>query len=261
MKYIVLPYAMSSGSSKVLAQALECKRIHIKRNTYRGFSNHVVINWGSQKQLPSLNNCHSVLNHPRYIRNASHKLTSFKLLTEAGVPTMAYTTSRNQAYRWLNENMAVFSRTLLSANSGKGIVVNKVEDRYIEPAPLYTQEFKKTREYRVHIFQGQLVCIQQKKLKASENRSEEPDNYVWNHDKGQRVFARFNVDMTDDLKQELIDISSRAIEALSLDFGAVDIGWNEEEGCKVFEVNTGFGLVGTTIEDWKKVFTNYLETL
>ena len=162
-KYIILPYAMSSKSTKVLKEALGCNRIQTKKQTYQGYFNHIVINWGSQKttigyQGQALSRVKEVLNHPSKIINASNKLKSFKLLKEAEVPTLEWTTSRNEAYRWLQEDV-VFSRTKLSANSGEGIIINKPEGEYIEKAPLYTKFFNKEREYRVHIFKDSKVCI------------------------------------------------------------------------------------------------------
>lgn len=258
-KLIILPYAMSSKSTKVLAEALECKRINVKRATYQGYSNHIVINWGSRKHLPNLQRCREVLNKPNVLSNASNKLKCFKLLKDAGVPTVEWTESRNEAYRWLNEGSAVFSRTSLGSHSGRGIVVNKPDGEFIANAPLYTKNFEKTREYRVHVFRDNLIVIQQKKLKSSENRTNEPDEYVWNHEVGQRVFARNNVDLEGDLKERLTKVAIDSINALGLDFGAVDVGTKDTEDIRVFEVNTACGLTGSTIEDYSRVFKEYLD--
>lgn len=256
-KYKVLPYVMSSKSSKELARALECKRLNVKRNTYRGYSNDVVINWGSQKWLDGLSRVNHILNNPSSIRNASNKLLSFERFKEYGVPTLDYSSSIEQAKEWIDEGQVVFQRTTHTGHSGNNIVLAHNHDDLI-PAPIYTKNFNKEREYRVHIFKDKRVAIQQKRLKNSENREQEPDEYVWNHAKGQRVFVRNSVEITDTMLEEVTDIGINAIKALDLDFGALDVGWNEEEGFKVFEINTGFGLVGSTINDWKQTFKEYL---
>ena len=44
--------------------------------------------------------------------------------------------------------------------------------------------------------------------------------------------------------------------AIDLQFGAVDIIWNEKENkCYVLEINTAPGLVGTTLTKYTEAFT------
>ncbi len=262
MKYIIQPYKMGSKSSRELSRALGCKRIQMKRQTYKGFSNHVVINWGSQVALEAHRRCHKVLNVPQAIGRASDKLKAFTAFTDSSVPTLSYTTSRNEAYRWQAEGYTVFSRTTLSGHSGSGIVVNKHDCEYIEPAPLYTKNFKKDKEFRVHVIHDRLIAIQQKRLKASENRENpdaEVDNYIWNH-KSERVFVRNSIDYGEVDKDSMIQVAIDAVKALGLDFGSVDIGTRGSE-IVVFEVNTASGLTGSTIEDYRKGFQDELETV
>lgn len=258
-RFKILPYKMNSKGSKVLAESLECKRLNVNRNTYRGYSNDIVINWGSQRWLDGLSRVDHILNNPRCIKNASNKLLAFELFKEHDIPTVDYTSSVEQVREWIDEGSVVFQRTTATGHSGNNIVVATNQDDVLEGCPLYTKNFNKTREYRLHIFKDKLVCIQQKRLKASENREHEPDEYIWSHDKGQRIFVRHSVEITDEMLEEVKTISVGAVEALSLDFGAVDIVWNEEEGFKVLEVNTGIGLVGSTIDDWKNTFKEYLD--
>ncbi len=262
MKYIIQPYKMGSKSSRVLATALGCKRIQMKRGTYKGYRNHVVINWGSQVALESHRRCHSVLNKPECILTASNKLKAFRAFTEASVSTIEYTTSRNEAYQWQSDGYTVFSRTTLSGHSGSGIVINKHDCEFIEPAPLYTKNFKKEREYRVHVIHDRLIAIQQKKLKKPEDRQDpeaEVDNYVWNH-ASERVFVRNSIDYEGIDKDAMVTIAKDAVKSLGLDFGSVDIGTRGSE-IVVFEVNTASGLTGSTIEDYRKAFQDELETL
>jgi glutathione synthase/RimK-type ligase-like ATP-grasp enzyme len=48
---------------------------------------------------------------------------------------------------------------------------------------------------------------------------------------------------------EALDIAVKAVAALGLDFGAVDVAWNEHYNkCVVFEVNTAPGLYGHTLD-------------
>jgi glutathione synthase/RimK-type ligase-like ATP-grasp enzyme len=50
-----------------------------------------------------------------------------------------------------------------------------------------------------------------------------------------------------------------AVSALGLDFGAVDIIWNErEDKCYVLEVNTAPGLQGSTLENYANAIMEVL---
>jgi D-alanine-D-alanine ligase-like ATP-grasp enzyme len=44
-----------------------------------------------------------------------------------------------------------------------------------------------------------------------------------------------------------------------LDFGAVDIGWNDDAGACVFEVNTAPGLENSALAAYVEAFNNYKE--
>ena len=262
MKFKILPYKQASKSAKILASALGCFVLNTKRNTYRGYRNHVIINWGSQRDnvgLPgALSRVHTILNHPSKVDNASNKLRTFQLLGDLAVE---HTTSLSTAINWLADSV-VFSRTSLNANSGEGIVLNMPGAESLTPAPLYTKNFPKTHEYRVHVFRDDIISFQQKRLKASENRTDTPDDYIWNYELGQRVFARNDIDVTPEVKEQLFSISIQALKKLDLDFGAIDIGYDENtRDIKIFEVNTACGLTGTTISDYANAFRNYLEGL
>jgi glutathione synthase/RimK-type ligase-like ATP-grasp enzyme len=98
---------------------------------------------------------------------------------------------------------------------------------------------KKKNEYRVHVFKDAVIDVQQKRKR----READVDYRVRNHEGGW-VFCRENVDCPADVTREAL----KAVHALGLNFGAVDVGWNEhyEEAC-VYEVNSAPGLEGTTL--------------
>ena len=53
--------------------------------------------------------------------------------------------------------------------------------------------------------------------------------------------------------------ATAAVEALCLDFGAVDVVWNATKNkAFVLEVNTAPGVEGTTLEEYKEYFENVL---
>lgn len=120
-------------------------------------------------------------------------------------------------------------------------------------APLYTRYVKKADEYRLHVFDGRVIDIQQKR-KRKDIPNEEIDYQIRNTASGW-VYCRDDVDCPSSCS----DIAIRAVAALGLDFGAVDIGYNRhtETPC-VYEVNTAPGLEGTTLTRYQEALERRL---
>lgn len=119
--------------------------------------------------------------------------------------------------------------------------------------PLYTKYIKKSREFRVHIFRGRVIDVQEKR-----KRQEVPNdevNYLIRNSHNGWVFCRDGVDCPD----SILDLSIRAVSTLGLDFGAADIGWNDHYGRGyIFEVNTAPGLEGTTLDKYYEAICEVL---
>ncbi|GAG47489.1 unnamed protein product, partial [marine sediment metagenome] len=80
--------------------------------------------------------------------------------------------------------------------------------------------------------------------------NEQVDYQIRNTDNGW-VYCRGGVDAP----EAVITAAVRAVDCLGLDFGAVDIGYNEHyDRCAVFEVNTAPGLEGTTLDKYFEAF-------
>lgn len=245
MKYVIYPYKMSSGSSRRLAEALrevghKTLRVYPDR-AYRPQQDDIIINWGSSR-IPNWNH-DNIINSPVAVGVAAHKADTFHRLLQANVPIPMYSLQQNPAKGWLLDGETVVARTKLTGHSGQGIVIMKELYEFIE-APLYTKFFPKTHEYRVHVFQGNVLDVTEKRKRNGTGSREQ--SIVWNHD-NDYVFCREDVDCPWDV----IDASLRAVEALQLDFGAVDVGYDRERNqVAVFEVNTAPGVVGTTLNKY-----------
>lgn len=232
----ILPYKIGSQSAKALKNSL---RVKLKRlNTPIRKFRETLVNWGCGN--PSFNTAGiNIINRPEAVRRASNKLTAFQTMQAAGVNLPGFTTSREEALGWIADGRTVMARTLLNAHSGRGIVVSKTAEQ-LPRAPLYTRYFAKTKEMRVHIFQGKVIDYVEKKARL--DRDEATYNrYVRNTTNGW-IFARDGVVRND----KVIAEAQKAITALGLDFGAVDVLWNDKKAV-VLEVNTAPGLCGTTL--------------
>ena len=122
----------------------------------------------------------------------------------------------------------------------------------VPPATPSLEYIEKVREYRAIVVGDKMVDFKQKKKKSSprdeqgeviEDERIDHDEHVWNLDGGY-IFARDNINVPDGIDT----LSISAINALGLDFGAIDIIEDANGTLYVLEVNTAFGLEGTTIQ-------------
>lgn len=244
----ILPYNMGSESAKALAIATGYKRLRREGSLFKGRPDKVVINWGCSEVSDEVAKC-TIINRPECVAVAANKLSCFVSMENGGVSIPPFTTERATAAMWLVGGNAVVVRTILNGNSGAGIVLaEKIED-VLPLAPLYVKYIPKKQEYRIHVRGGEIVDVQRKA-----RRKDLPDDQVnWkirNHDNG-FVFARNDFVCPDDVKVQALN----AVKAVGLDFGAVDVIFNEQEQkAYVLEINTAPGLTGTTLEGYAEAF-------
>lgn len=243
---VIMTHKLGSKSAKSLSRSLGIRRVR-SNGTFRNNYNHKVINWGSS-MMPEFPIQQGIINHPSAVANAVNKLKTLELLTAEGVPTLTYHTTAESALTASMNGKVLFARKLLTSNSGRGIVVIQPDDQ-ITYAPLYTEFFDKVTEYRVHATKTETFDYQAK-LKR---RGEDADPYVFNYDSG-RVFCRQGIELPDLVR----DMSMKAIRALGLDFGAVDIGVDADGNVAVFEVNSGPALEGTTLDRYVDILNTLI---
>ncbi len=253
MRAFIFPYKAGSESCKALSEALGIKRIANTNSKFVGDGNTLVINWGSSTVTPEIAKCR-LLNPPNAVNLASNKLHTFKKLADTGVMPQ-FTTDAGTAYGWMKkEGVVVIERHKLQGNSGEGIrVVERQVD--LQNCPLYVLYVPKKQEYRVHVAGGLVVDVQRKA-----RRHDVPDDQInWkirNHDNG-FIFAR--KEELGDVPEDVLEKSVIAVEELGLDFGAVDVVFNEkQQRAYVLEVNTAPGLSGSTLEGYVARFKDII---
>lgn len=245
----VYPYKMGSRSARALAQALNTRCVYPDR-AYRPRHTHTIVNWGSGS-LPNWMGVAQgigarILNHPEAVAVAGNKLLAFRAMHSAGVPLPDFTTDREVAQGWVDDSLMVVERHALRGHSGAGIAIKEFGQE-VSPAPLYTKYMKKADEYRVHVVNGQVIDMQQKRKREG---VEDADYQVRNHGNGW-VYCRENLN-----PPELLgEVAVQAIDALGLDFGGVDIIYNRHHNqLTVLEVNTACGIEGTTLTRYTEAF-------
>lgn len=239
MRLYIAPYKLGSASAKALAASLQVKRVD---GTKIFKPTDILINWGNAALNPRGNP--RIINKPHAIMIARDKYKTLSRLKELGVPCVEYTTNKEEAMRWVAEGIPVYARTAVAASQGEGIVVI-VDNKDMIDAPLYTKGMR-AHEYRVHVAFGKPIDLQKKKRRTDE----EADDYIKNAINGW-VFCRENTKAP----KELFDAAVKAVSAIGLDFGAVDVLYRESENkVAVLEVNTAPGIENTSVDIYTKTF-------
>jgi glutathione synthase/RimK-type ligase-like ATP-grasp enzyme len=127
------------------------------------------------------------------------------------------------------------------ASGGKGIVL-ATSLRSIVNAPLYTKQLAIKGEYRVHVFNGEVIDYQKKR---------------------KREEAIENGDIAEDIRNINNGwvYSIRATRALGLNFGAVDIIRDINRRSYILEVNTAPGLEGLTLVNYTNAIRKSLDEM
>ncbi len=248
-RILVYPYKMASKSARKLARGLSNFRV-FRDGKYRPRPHDEIINWGNSKK-PSwesrLRDYKKILNHPRNVRLATNKLLTLQTLKMYGIPTVEFTTDYNEALEWL-ETSNVYSRTILNGHSGNGIVISEGS---ITPAKLYTKGMDTRAEYRVHVFNGEVIDYSKKRRRNGEPAT--PEQRLVRSLGNGWIFTRGNLRRL----KRIEDLAISAVHALGLDFGAVDIVKDRDRDVFVLEVNTAVGLAPTTLENYKNAIRKY----
>lgn len=241
--------------------------IKIKRNNSRfaGREGDIIINYGASSFPMERVGRGRLLNNPTAIAQSSNKLTAFQRFQEAGVKVVEWTNRQDIAQGWVEQGGMVYARTTLQGHSGAGIVIGYTNPAGVGDAgdvqvvstlpraQLYTKAIlQERREFRIHILDGKITYVQQKKRRDGYREDAAYSNLVRNHHTGW-IYATQNASVCDEAKREAL----KAISALGLDFGAVDVITRRDEAW-VLEVNTAPGMSGTNLETYANNFTRLL---
>ena len=248
----IYPYMRGSRSAIALRDALQGKLIKLEGSGYRPRANHLIINWGNSS-VPNYPQG-TVLNPAPVVQAASNKLRTFELLQQAGVRIPEFTTVLQEALNWqlADDRLTVVERHKLTGNSGDGIRIVEHNQELSRQAKMYVKYIKKQQEYRVHVVRGQVIDVQRKARK--QDVPDDQVNWKVRNLAGGFIFAREGV-TPDNVPQDVINQAKDAVVHLGLDFGAVDVVYNQNQNqAYVLEINTACGLEGTTLVKYTEAF-------
>lgn len=249
MAIYIFPYKAESESAMLLAKELGVKRLKRENSAYKYKKGDIIINWGCTGRLPHIPEDAIIINPFLNVACATNKAIAFdKLVNTVRIPD--YTDDPVVVYEWLKNGKTVVGREKVNGYGGEGIVLIEPEDiddiEDIPVCPLYTMYVPKKSEYRVHVAYGRVVSVARKTLKKDHPNKNEVDWRIRNLDGG-FIFAYWNEKHKEEERHCCpVDVSreaTKAVTALGLDFGAVDVIYNEKYGrAYVLEVNTAPGL-------------------
>lgn len=252
MSRIAIYSHSASDSVNALSQEFLDRRVaHLKLrregSLYTPRSTDILFNYGSRNsevsRIIGLSNARSsrVLNTAEAVNNAANKVNAFNRMRESSVSTVEFTTETRLAREWVSQGHPVYARTVLNGHSGEGIVIIDNIESFVE-APLYTKGIaQQRREFRVHVMNGTIIYVQQKKRREGATELPEYSERIRNHQTGW-IYATSDIQPNNACLANAV----QAVNALGLDFGAVDI-ITRHDNAWVLEVNTAPGLSGTTL--------------
>ena len=242
----IYPYNNGSESARNVRDALDITMIRRLRSRYRQLRNHVIINWGC---TDTPYNEVRMINRPTAVHNCSNKVRFFEMMNRTQV-TPPYATSLAGARSMIEAGHKVVCRTQVAAHSGAGIVIAERNDQLVN-APLYTQYIPKTAEYRIHVMGGRIID-KQRKIRNPNVPDNQVDWQVRSHLRG-FIFSRNTPNWPGIQACEAAAL--RAMQSSGLDFGGVDVVYNERSNrAYVLEINTAPGLEGSTTENYARAF-------
>lgn len=186
-----------------------------------------IIRWGNRGDL-RFNASGPVLNRKEACNNASNKERALELMARANVSVPPAVTRF--------DGSLVVGRTDTHMQGSGLFIITCQRDFDLARDHLHCTHFMKyiptEREYRVHVFRGQIIARSEKRM--SDNAT---SLVVRNFETG------WTFHYVDSVSREIDDAALRAMSSLGLDFGAVDVIKSVNGNVYVLEVNTAPSLV------------------
>lgn len=185
------------------------------------------INWGAgpSKGIGTDTTIVDILNGGNFLNKKSQLLK----LKQQGVPTLEVSDKPKDGY---------IGRSL-NHQGGHDLINNTGRD-------YYTKKVAFAREVRIHVYKDKSI---HSGLKVAR-----PNAHPWirSYDTGWRI----DYSHAKDIAQSRRELAKKAIKALGLDFGAVDIGIIKGNNALVLEVNTAPGIEGETLQAYVEQFAS-----
>lgn len=163
------------------------------------------------------------LNKKVVLDNIIDKYRALEIMSSVGIPTPAFSKD------WKELQLPILGRRF-KHTQGEGIrLILQEEDIKHSKSDFYTEYIPKKKEYRVHVFEGDVIIITEK----IPRRRYRYDSICWNNYSHRYVDRRLDL-----FKRNILFDCIKAVVKLGLDFGAVDIIISKHDVPYILEVNT-----------------------
>jgi len=249
MNFTILYSGRSSKTGRDLLNKFKpVSRKAFRKRTDRKAKTDVVLRWGSTEVFNRLKT-RLELNTIEAVTNASNKLIMMRKLVDAEISTpkilfepFNQTTETVDEYR--DENGAFYIRG--SDHQVRYDDTVKRGDLYISK----TVE-KKRREYRVHVFNGEVIAIYEKIPNEENTKIFKAHN------------CHFELKNLENCKVSIEDreMCIKAVNSLGLLFGGVDLLRDNKKRVFISEVNSAPALNGTNIDRYVNKIRDYIQAM
>jgi glutathione synthase/RimK-type ligase-like ATP-grasp enzyme len=236
MKAMIAYHKRSCVTGKLLRSLLNIPRKRTQKRT----SLDVFIRWGNAESFPV--NARLELNTRDAVTNASNKLRMLQLLKANNIPSVDFTTDPSQIVDFLDESGNCYIRDNLGVVR-YGNDFSSLDQYASRPVA------NKKREYRVHVFNSQVVAIYEK-IPLSEDQPKLFKSYNCSFKLRNPEICRLNKDGQ--------QIAINAVNSLGLLFGGVDVIMTSSDEVLVCEVNSAPGLNSTNATRWIEKIKEYI---
>ena len=249
MKFTILYSGKSSVTGKSLLNKFKpTSSKAFRKRTDKPLKTDVVLRWGSTEVFNRLTT-RLELNSYEAVRNTSNKLLMMENLVGANVSTPEI------LFRPFGQEQSVID-SFKDENGGFYVRGQNQEVRYddtVKYGDLYISKpvENKRREYRVHVFNGEVISIYEKVP----------------NEEGIKLFKSFNCsfklrDISNcKLNTENQEMCIKAVNSLGLLFGGVDVIRDKDQNIFICEVNSAPALNGTNIDRYVTKINEYVNAM
>ena len=249
MPHFILYTNPTSTTGRTLRDALGIEGGTTIENNHRP---ETLIRWGSSARIPL--RPERVINSRNAVGSAADKYQSLVELTTNHVLVPTFYPANHVPYD-PNIFPLLGRRVIHQQGTDIRLCLQRSDVERVRPeVDFFTKYIPCGREYRVHVFSGQVIKISEKILTDQEKFKVE---WIRNFENG---FTFRNPERIPGILKEAIEAAGiAAVQALNLDFGAVDVLLGDDGRAYVLEVNTGPGLADNSLEVYVRKFAEVLE--
>ena len=245
----ILPYKVASKSAKKLAHEMSAVLLGDMLTLAKGDPSIRVINWGKGSLDPEDHNVAKcvLINKPDNVLKAVNKYITLLLLKGNGVNVPEFTDARSLAASWGYNGQKVVCRKKLEGKDGEGIIIVPPNSSLPE-AKLYSKFIPAKDEFRVSVCRkpnGEYTAFAvQKKVPIKEGAT--PDVKTTAGGYGLSLLEEASI------PKGVRPEARKAVEALGLDFGGVDVILGKDGKPYILEVNTAPELTDILVKRYAK---------